>query len=189
MSKNKWRGKFFLAYSLRSWISSTISFGIFLSESSISFAAFAITSRNPATRFFSWTTFSWTSFIALVLTCCQQPEPPLKIETYTYIAGHYHRKTHVNNIFDEGNSHQTSSTLQDIDRFFGCFECIFFFEWHKLGRSFRYRFWLRLGAFNQWFIQWKREYIQRTLPLSPVPSSPFYASASRRDSQSRGRNP
>ena len=75
--------------------------------------------------------------------------------TYTYIAGHYHRETHVNNIFDEGNSHQTSSSLQDIDRFFGCFECIFFLEWHKLGRSFRYSFWMRLGKFkfNSLFIE------------------------------------
>ena len=69
----------------------------------------------------------------------------------TCLAGRYHRETHVKNLFDKRNSHQTGNTLQDIDSFFCCLESIFCLGWHK-PLLFRYSFWGILGAFNWWFI-------------------------------------
>ena len=68
------------------------------------FPTIAMTSRNPATRFFSWATFSWTSFIALTPTCLSKDETTIEKSTSTFLACHYHRKTHIYNILDEGNS-------------------------------------------------------------------------------------
>ena len=133
----------FLTYSLSSLSSPITSFDVFSRDFSVFFPTFAMTSRNPATRFFSWATFSWTSFIALTHTYLSKEETIIENSTCTCLACHYHWKTHVSNTLDEGDSHQTGSALQDVDSFLCCFECIFFLEWHELasGRLFCYRIW------------------------------------------------
>ena len=151
LSYEHWHEKnqrgFFLTYSLSSLSSSMMEFDVFVSEFSRFFAILAITSRNSATRFFSWATFSWTSFTALG-TSFSAAGITIENSMFTCLAGHYHRKTHIQHLFDKGNSHQTGGTLQYVNGLFRCFECIFCLIWHKTGRLFRFSFWQRLGRFN-----------------------------------------
>ena len=129
--KNRDGGESFLTYSLSSSSSSMTLFDIFISEFSRFFAILAMTSRNSATRFFSWATFSWTSFTALGTTWLLAAGTSIENSRFTCLAGHDHRKTHIQHLFDERNSHQTGCTLQYVDSLFCCLECIFLFGRHK----------------------------------------------------------